>query len=127
MPLVRIDLLKGKGPSYAKQLGGIVYQTMHDVIGVPSNDNFQIVTEHDANSLIYDHSYLGIDRSNAIVIVQITLNEGRTTDAKRVFFAELARRLNVALGVRPEDVFVNLVEVTKENWSFGQGLAQYAK
>jgi phenylpyruvate tautomerase PptA (4-oxalocrotonate tautomerase family) len=127
MPLVRISLMKGKSEGFGKRIGEVVYRTMVDTINVPVNDNFQLITEHDSNTLIYDPSYLSIPRTDGIVVVQITLNEGRTVELKKAFFKTLAQRLNAELGIRTEDVFVSLVEVKKENWSFGNGAAQYAQ
>lgn len=126
MPLVRIALMKGKPAGFGKRIGEIVYRTMVDVINVPAEDNFQIITEHDPDTLIYDPSYLDIQRSDGLTIVQITLNEGRTVELKKAFYKTVADRLNREIGVRREDVFVSLVEVKKENWSFGNGIAQYA-
>jgi phenylpyruvate tautomerase PptA (4-oxalocrotonate tautomerase family) len=100
---------------------------MTEVIGVPANDNFQIITEHDENGLVYDPGYLGIRRTDGIVMIQITLNEGRTAEAKQRFYRALVERLAGELGVSPGDVFISLVEVKKENWSFGNGIAQYAE
>lgn len=127
MPLVRISLMKGQPEGFGKKVGEVVYRTMMDTLSVPLNDNFQVITEHDLNTLIYDPSYLGIARTDGIVIVQITLNEGRALELKKAFFKMLAERLNAELGIRMEDVFVSLVEVKKENWSFGNGVAQYAQ
>jgi phenylpyruvate tautomerase PptA (4-oxalocrotonate tautomerase family) len=127
MPLVRIALRKGKPEGFGKQVGEVIYRAMVETFNVPAKDNFQIVTEHDANNLVYDPSYLDIPRTDGIVIVQITLNEGRTLDQKKAFYKTVAERLPRELGVRTEDVFVNLVEVKTENWSFGKGIAQYAK
>jgi phenylpyruvate tautomerase PptA (4-oxalocrotonate tautomerase family) len=124
MPLVRISLMKGR-PALGRQIGAVVYRAMVDTIDVPADDNFQVVTEHDPDSLIYDPGYLGIRRTDGFVAIQITLTEGRTVEAKKRLFAAVAQRLRREFGVRPEDVFVNLVEVKKENWSFGNGVAQY--
>jgi 4-oxalocrotonate tautomerase len=126
MPLVRISIMKGGPEGSGKGVGEVVYRTMVDTLNVPVKDNFQVVTEHDANTLIYDSSYLDISRTDGIVIIQITLNEGRTVQMKKAFFKALAQRLNGEQGIREEDVFVSLVEVKKENWSFGNGIAQYA-
>ena len=125
MPLVRISLMKGRSEGFGKKVGEIVYRTMVDTINVPAKDNFQIITEHDKNSLIYDPDYLDIRRTDGIILIQITLNEGRTTELKKTFYKTLAERLHNELGVRLEDVWINLVEVKKENWSFGNGIAQY--
>lgn len=126
MPLVRIALMKGKAPGFGKHVGEIVYRSMIDSINVPANDHFQIITEHDHAGLIYDADYLGIRRTDGVVFIQITLNEGRTVDLKKKFYKTVAQRLHTELGMRTEDVFINLVEVKKENWSFGNGIAQYA-
>ena len=126
MPLVRIALRKGRPAGFGKQVGEIVYRSMVDTINVPQKDHFQIIGEHDADSLIYDPDYLGIARSDGVLFIQITLNEGRTTDMKKALYATIADRLHAELAVRKDDVLINLVEVKKENWSFGNGIAQYA-
>lgn len=126
MPLVRISLMKGKPEGFGKKVGEAVYRTMTETINVPAKDNFQIITEHDKDGLIYEPSYLDIERTDGIIFIQITLNEGRTVELKKAFYKTLAERLNRELGVRLEDVFISLVEVKKENWSFGNGVAQYA-
>ncbi len=126
MPLVRIAFMKGKPEGFGRQIGDIVYRSMVDTINVPKNDNFQIITEHDRDGLIYDAGYLGIPRTDGLIVIQVTLNEGRTIEAKKAFFRTVAEGLNEELNVRKEDVLINLVEVKKENWSFGNGVAQYA-
>lgn len=127
MPLVRISLMKGKPEDFGRKVGEIVYRTMVDTINVPAKDHFQVITEHDNNSLIYDPDYLDIRRTDGIVFIQITLNEGRTVDVKKALYKTIAERLHAELGIRLEDVLINLVEVKKENWSFGKGVAQYAQ
>jgi len=127
MPLVRIDYRKGTHNDLGNKIGAIVYRSMVETINVPENDNFQIITEHEANGLIYDPDYLGIHRSNGIIIIQVTLNEGRTTEMKKAFYKKVAESLHQELGLGKEDIFLNLVEVKKENWSFGNGVAQYAQ
>jgi len=125
MPLVRISLMQGE-PGLGRKIGDAVYRTMMETINVPAKDNFQIITEHDKNGLVYDSDYLDIRRSDGVIFIQITLNEGRTLEAKKHFYKVLAERLHRELDVRMEDVLINLVEVKKENWSFGNGIAQYA-
>lgn len=126
MPLVRIDIKRNPDASYAKKLGKLVYDSMKAAINVPDRDNFQVLTEHDDDHFVYDPTYLGIERSDGLVFIQITLNEGRSTDQKKLLYKTIAEALNREAGVRPEDVFINLVEVKRENWSFGNGVAQYA-
>jgi 4-oxalocrotonate tautomerase len=126
MPLVRISLRQGKTPEYRHQIGDGVHRAMVDAINVPPQDRFQVITEHQADGLIYDPSYLGINRTDDVIFIQITLNAGRTLDQKRALYKKIADLLAQEPGVRPEDVVINLVEVAKENWSFGKGVAQYA-
>jgi 4-oxalocrotonate tautomerase len=126
MPLVRIDLLEGKTPEYRAQIGQIVYQAMLDTLNVPKNDRFQIIAEHAKSGLLFDRDYLGVHRTEDCIFLQITLNSGRTVEMKQRFYKAVADGLHDALKVRREDVFINLVEVSKENWSFGNGEAQYA-
>jgi 4-oxalocrotonate tautomerase len=126
MPFARIDLVRGKPAAFRKTLGEIVYKAMTDVISVPANDKFQVITEHAAEEINVADSYLGNDYTQDIILIQITLNAGRTVDMKKAFFKRIADDLHAQLKVRREDVVINLVEVVKENWSFGGGIAQYA-
>jgi phenylpyruvate tautomerase PptA (4-oxalocrotonate tautomerase family) len=126
MPLVRIDLLRGQSPGLGKRVGEVVYRSMVDTIDVPKNDNFQVIGEHSMETLVFDLGYFGIARSEGFVAVQITLSEGRSLEKKRLLYKTIVERLQRELGVRPQDVFINLVEVKKENWSFGLGEASYA-
>jgi phenylpyruvate tautomerase PptA (4-oxalocrotonate tautomerase family) len=117
--------MKGKPAGFGEQVGRIVYETMVKTIDVPAGDRFQLITEHDRDGLVYDPGYLGIHRSDGIVVIQMTISEGRTLEKKKALYKGIADRLNAELGVRVEDVFINVVEVKKENWSFGNGIAQY--
>jgi 4-oxalocrotonate tautomerase len=126
MPLVRIDLAEGKSPEYGQQAGQIVYRALTDVMNAPKDDLFQIITEHPQARLQFDREFLGIHRSDDCIFVQITLNSGRTVEMKQRFYKAVADGLHESLKLRREDVFISLVEVPKENWSFGNGEAQYA-
>ncbi len=127
MPLVRISLRTGKPAEYRRAIADGIHQAMVETLAVPEQDRFQVVTEHAADGLIYDPGYLGIARSDDVVLVQITLSAGRKPKQKRDFVARAAELLHRKPGLRPQDLFVNLVEVTWENWSFGEGRAQYAE
>jgi 4-oxalocrotonate tautomerase len=127
MPFVRISLREGKSEQYRKALGDGVHQAMVEAIEIPAQDRFQVITEHSANDLIYDSSYLGIERSDDIVLVQITLSAGRKPGQKRKLYQRIVEILGKNPGVRPQDVTINLVETTWENWSFGNGEAHYTK
>lgn len=126
MPLVRIDLPQGKPESYSTAVGDAVYEAMVKVLNVPENDRFFVITAHPRNELVIDPTYLGIQRSEECIVIQLTLNAGRTLEVKKAFYKAVADGLHEKVGLRREDVFINLVEVPKENWSFGNGEAQYA-
>jgi len=125
MPLARIDLAQGKSADYRKTIGDVVYDAMVETLKAPKDDRFQVITEHAPDSFIFDPNYLGIARSKDCVFLQLTLNEGRTVDQKRAFYKAVMAGLHQRLDLRPEDLLINLVEVRKENWSFGNGEAQY--
>jgi phenylpyruvate tautomerase PptA (4-oxalocrotonate tautomerase family) len=127
MPLVRISLREGKSEPYSRALENGVHQAMVEAIEIPAQDRFQIVTQHSANDLIYDSTYLGVQRSDDIVMVQITLSAGRKPGQKRKLFQRMAEILAKDPGLRPQDLMINLVETAWENWSFGNGEAQYTK
>jgi phenylpyruvate tautomerase PptA (4-oxalocrotonate tautomerase family) len=126
MPLVRIDLPAGKPADYRSAVGEVVYAAMLSVLNVPKDDRFQVISEHASSDLVIDPTYLGIHRTKDAMIIQVTLNEGRTLEQKRAFYKAVADGLHQRIGLRREDVILNLVEVKKENWSFGNGVAQYA-
>jgi 4-oxalocrotonate tautomerase len=126
MPLARIDLPAGKPADYGRKVADVVYEAMIATLNAPKNDRFQVISEHAHESLIIDPTYLDIERSADALIIQLTLNEGRTVETKKAFYQAVADGLHERLGLRREDVFINLVEVKKENWSFGNGIAQYA-
>ena len=127
MPFVRIDLARGRSAQERKRLGEIVYAAMRATINVPENDKFQIITEHAPDDLNFAESYLGSQFSDGIIFIQITLNSGRTLERKKALYKKIVDDLGAQLQVRPDDVFINLVEMAKENWSFGRGIAQYAE
>ena len=126
MPLARIDLPAGKPAGYGRAVADVVYEAMIATLNAPKNDRFQVISEHARETLIIDPTYLGIERGADALIIQLTLNEGRTVEVKKAFYEAVADGLQARVGLRREDVFISLVEVKKENWSFGNGIAQYA-
>ena len=126
MPLVRISLRSGKSADYKQAIGDGVYQAMLEAFDVPKEDRFVVISEHAESEFQFSRTYLDIARSDDLVIIQITANNTRNLDQKKALFARIAELLSRDPGLRKEDVFINLVEVAKENWSFGNGIAQYA-
>src|ERR1700743_3027919 len=126
MPLVRVSLRRGKPAAYRKAILEGIYQAMISAFEVPVDDRFMVISEHDEPDFSYSKSYLGIPQTDDLVIIQITANNTRTVAQKKAFYRMIVENLKADPGVRPEDVVINLVEVAKENWSFGNGIAQYA-
>lgn len=127
MPLARIDLAKGKSAEYRKTIGDVVYNAMVDILKAPKDDRFQVISEHAAADFIFDPHFFGIDRSADCIFIQLTLASGRSLSQKRDFYKQVADELHAQLGVRREDVFINLVPVAPEDWSFGNGEASLMK
>jgi 4-oxalocrotonate tautomerase len=126
MPLTRISLRAGQSADYRKALTQGIQRSLVDVFNVPKDDVFMLITEHEPANLIYDRQYLNIERSDDFVAIQLTVTNSRTLEQKKALYKRIVDELAQSPGVRPEDVFINLVEVAKENWSFGNGIAQYA-
>jgi 4-oxalocrotonate tautomerase len=126
MPLVRISLREGKSEGYKKALADGVHQALVEAMDAPAQDRFQVITEHPAGGLIYDPSYLGVQRDDDVVFVQITLSTGRKLAQKRKLYKRIAEILSENPALNPQNLMINLVEVAWENWSFGNGEAQYA-
>jgi 4-oxalocrotonate tautomerase len=125
MPLVRIDLRRGKSSAYLKAVRNSIYAAMHESFNVPENDRFMLVHQHDADEFDADPAYLDIARSEDLVIIQIACNNTRTVAQKKAFYKAVVDKLVAEPGLRPEDVLINLLETAKENWSFGHGVMQY--
>jgi 4-oxalocrotonate tautomerase len=125
MPLVRISLRQGTTVEFRKAIGDGVHRAMVEALAVPSDDHFQVITEHPPEGLVYDPQYLGVPRSARVVFVQITLSTGRKPQQKRLLYKRMAEILAESPGLRPQDLLINLVEVSWENWSFGNGEAHY--
>jgi 4-oxalocrotonate tautomerase len=126
MPLVRVSLRRGKSDDYRKAIGDSVYKAMREAFNVPEEDRFVVVSEHSESEFQFSKTYLDIARSDNLVIIQITANNTRTTEQKKALFARIAELLSQHPGLRKQDIFISLVDVPKENWSFGNGIAQYA-
>jgi len=125
MPLVRVSLRKGKPAAYRKAILDGIYRAMISTFNVPEEDRFMVINEHDEADFSYSPTYLGIARTDDLILIQLTVSNTRGVDQKKSLFRRIAENLNADPGVRPEDVFINLVEVVPANWSFGNGIAQY--
>ena len=127
MPLTRVSLRRGKPAAYKKAILDGVYLAMRETFNVPEDDRFMLISEHDADDFSYGADYLGIRRSDDLVIIQLTVSNTRTVAQKKALYRRIVERLTESPGLRPEDILINLVEVRPENWSFGHGIAHYVK
>lgn len=127
MPLSRISLQAGKPASYRRAVLDAVQRALVETFNVPSDDRFMVLTEHDREDFVFDRGYLGIDRSDDFVLIQLTVSNTRPLAKKQALYKRIVGLLAESPGIRPEDVMINLVEVLPENWSFGQGEAQYVQ
>ena len=125
MPLVHIAMRAGKPQAYRQAIFDSLYRAMRDALKVPEDDRFMTITEHDAANFRYGNAY-GVARGEDVLYIQITVFNTRTLEQKKAFFHRVAELLADSPGIRPEDVFVNVLEAAKENWSVGNGLAQFA-
>lgn len=122
---MRIDMLEGRAPQERATIADCAHRAMVQTLGVPERDRFQIVTEHAPGSFHFDRGYLDIERSDAFVLVCVTLASGRSAEVKQAFYARLCELLVAEAGLRSEDLAVSLVESEREDWSFGHGQASY--
>ena len=125
MPLIHISLRSGKPEAYCQAIFDSLYRALRETLNVPEDDQFMTITEHDAANFRYGNAF-GVDRSQDLVYIQITVFNTRTMEQKKALFRRIAELLGESPGIRPEDVFVNVLESAKENWSVGHGLAQFA-
>jgi 4-oxalocrotonate tautomerase len=125
MPLSRVALRRGKPAAHRKAILDGIYRAMREVFDVPEEDRFMVITEHDEPDFSYSPTYFGINRSDDLVLIQLTVSNTRTVEKKKALYRKIVENLAADPGLRPEDIFINLVEVLPENWSFGNGIAQY--
>jgi phenylpyruvate tautomerase PptA (4-oxalocrotonate tautomerase family) len=125
MPLIRISMRRGRPASEPSAIVDGVYRALRETFEVPENDLFALIHQHEGDEFVYNANYFGFARSDALVIIQITVNNSRGVTQKKALFAKIAENLRREPGLRPDDIFINLVETARENWSFGAGIAQY--
>jgi 4-oxalocrotonate tautomerase len=125
MPLLHISMRAGKPAAYRQAIFDSLYRAMRDALNVPEDDQFMTITEHDAANFRYGNAY-GVVRSADVVYIQITVFSTRTAEQKKALFRRIAELLGESPGIRPEDVFVLVLDAAKENWSVGHGLASFA-
>jgi len=127
MPLVRIDLAADTRAETAALIGDVVYDAMITEANVPEHDKFQIISRHSKDELVYpDAGYLGVTYTPKIVFIQVTWNAGRTIEVKKAFYKAIAEGIHEKTGLRKEDIWISLIDVNREDWSFGNGEMQYA-
>ncbi|ANH76335.1 tautomerase enzyme family protein [Ralstonia insidiosa] len=125
MPLVQVSLRRGKPVAYHQAIFDSVYRAMRETFNVLEDDRFMAITEHDASTFSVSPTYFGIARSDDAILLQLTVSNTRSREQKQALYRRIVELLQESPGLRPEDVFINLVEVLPENWSFGHGIAQY--
>jgi 4-oxalocrotonate tautomerase len=127
VPLVRINLSKSASAETVRTVSEVVYDAMINVANVPANDKFQIINRHADDELVYPaEGYLGVTYTPGIVFIQVTWNAGRTIEVKKAFYKAVAEGIATKAGIRIQDVFISLIDVAREDWSFGNGEMQYA-
>jgi phenylpyruvate tautomerase PptA (4-oxalocrotonate tautomerase family) len=127
MPLAHVSLRRGKPAAHRKAILDGIYRALRATFDVPEEDRFMTITEHDEDNFSYSTSYLGIARSDDLVMIQLTVSNTRPVEKKQALYRAIVKNLTSDPGLRPEDILINLVEVVPENWSFGHGIAQYVK
>jgi 4-oxalocrotonate tautomerase len=125
MPLVHISLRAGKPAAYRQAIFDSFYRAMREALNVPEDDQFMTITEHEAANFRYGASYLDVARSDDLVYIQITVFNTRTVEQKKALYRRAVELLGESPGIRPEDVFVNILESAKDNWSLGNGIASF--
>jgi 4-oxalocrotonate tautomerase len=126
MPLTRISMRRGKSAAYRKAILNAVQLALRETFDVPPRDFFMTISEHDEENFVYSPDYLDMARSDELLIIQLVVSQTRKLEQKQALYRRIVDLLEQVPGVRPDDVFINLVEVARENWSFGHGVAQYA-
>ena len=125
MPLIRIDVIEGRSQADLAAISSAVHRGLTECFNVPERDQFQVITEHRRGRLLYNPAYLGIERTDGIVVVQVFLSSGRTPEMKQSFYSRVAQLMAETAHTRRQDVMITLVENERADWSFGNGVAHY--
>ena len=120
MPLVRIDLLKGKSADYRATVSRVIHAAMVETINVPKNDRFQLISAYTPGMMLIDPTFPDVRRTPEASIVEILFLEGRTVEQKRDLFRRIAERAMQA-GFAGDDIMVTLTENAPTDWSVGYG------
>jgi len=126
MPVTRIAIREGKSPEYKQALLDEIYEAMRETVAIQEGDRFMAITEHDEHAFAYG-AFLDIDRTDDLVQIQIFWAPGKAVEAKLAMYQKIVERLGARPGVRPQDILISVVETAAENWSFGNGEAQFHK
>ena len=126
MPLVTINLRKGRPPKVRRAIADAVQAALVNILGLPDADRYQLVREYDPENFIHTDAYLDLEDSTDLLMIEIAFIEGRSDETKKALLKDLNRRLAATGSVRPNDVFVTIFEAGRANFSFGKGLAQRA-
>lgn len=125
MPIASISLREGKSDAYRQAIFDSLYRALRDALQVPEDDQFMTIHEHKASNFRYGSWYHGIDRTDDLVYIQVTVFDTRTTEQKKALYKRTVELLAESPGIRPEDVFINILEAPKQNWSIGSGVASF--
>lgn len=126
MPLARIDVAAATSVETVAAIGDVIYDAMINIANVPAHDKFQIIHRHAPDELVYPAAgYLGLTYTPDIVFIQITWVAGRSVEVKKAFFKAIAEGIHTKTGLRKDDIWINLIDVKREDWSFGNGDMQY--
>ena len=126
MPLARIDINRDASPELVRVVSEAIYRAMVEIANAPVHDKFQVINRHTADEIIFPkEGYLGLTYTRDLIIIQITWVRGRSTEVKKKFFRQVAEEIHVKGGVRKEDVWIQLIDTSREDWSFGNGDMQY--
>lgn len=126
MPRTKITMVAGKSAEYKQKIFSSIYDAMREAFNVPENDIFMSIDEHPLENICYGKNYLNIKRTNELLMIEISANDTRSIEQKKALYAAIVKNLVQNIQIRSEDIFIGLIEVKKENWSFGNGVAQYA-
>lgn len=120
MPLIHVSMRAGKPEAYRQAILDSLYRALREALDVPEDDQFITISEHAAGNFRYGAAF-GVNRSDDLLYINITVFNTRTAEQKKVLFRRIADLLGASPGIRSEDVFVVIADAPKENWSVGRG------
>jgi len=127
MPIAKLHVLEGQFDEVRlDKVSSAVQRALITALGIPPEDFFQIIHVLPKEQFRHTPSFLGLNYSDDLIVLEITFISGRPKEKRLSLLKALNDAVVSAAGISPDDLLITLYETPGENISFGCGHAQRA-